>query len=180
VHVLASLINSAEAEATAPNPISPATAEIFWTVIAFAATLVILALTFKKVAGPMDARADAIRADRRAADEARAEVVRLEAEEQARLSAARAEAGRILDAVRAEAEADRAAKLVPINAEIAERRAAIANDVSRAKSEALASMTDQVRSITVSTAGKVVGRSVDSSASSGAVDAYLVEEGVAR
>jgi F-type H+-transporting ATPase subunit b len=179
--VLASLIAAAaEGEATAPNPISPATNEIFWTVLAFAATLIALFLTFKKVAGPMDARADAIRADRAAADAARARIASIEADEQARLAQARAEAGRILDAVRAEAETERAAMLAPVQAEIAERRAAAAADVEAAKASALAALSSDVRTIAVSAASKVVGRNVDATSSSGAVDSYLAEQGVGR
>jgi F-type H+-transporting ATPase subunit b len=163
----------AAAEKEPPNPILPVGNELFWTVVAFALTMVLLALTFRKVSGPMDARSDAVRADLAAVESAKAELAAAQATYEARLAQARAEAANILGEAQAVVDAERADALAVVNAELAERRAVVGGEVEAAKAAALAGLSDQVRSIALDAAGRVVGGRLDTGRATAAVDAYL-------
>ena len=119
------------------NPIAPELKEVVWGFGAF----VVLALAmrlylFRKVRDGMSSRYDRIEADLDTAQaltaSARADV----AEYDAQVASVRAEAQQRVEAARATLEAERAEKLAAVNARIAEKRAAAAADVEAARQAA--------------------------------------------
>ena len=89
----------------APNPIIPEVTEIIWGGIAFVVLFALMQWKlFPAVKRGMDRRAEKIRDDLDAAETARTEALEVKAGYEAELADARAEAGRIIDAARADAE----------------------------------------------------------------------------
>lgn len=149
------------AASEAPNPILPITAEIVWTAIAFLLLTVLLRMSFPKVADTMDTRADKVRDDLAAAERARASIGEVQAGYHAAIAAARAEASRILDAARAEGDAERAEVLGRKSVEVAARRSEAATEVEAQRSAVLTQLADPVVEVTVASAERVLGRPVD-------------------
>ena len=158
--------------ATFPN-------QIFWLVV----TLVVIYLILSKVALP---RIAAVLADRRAAitgDIARAEQLKLQAEEAERayqkaLADARAEADRIVDKARAEMQEELEVAMQKADAEIAARTA----ESERRLSEIRDSATAAVEEVARDTAREVLtalGQKADGRAINAAVTARLKQGGAA-
>ena len=85
----------------APNPILPELNEIVWGGAAFLILFVVMVKKgFPAVKGAMDARAEKIRTDLDAAEQARTDAQAVQADYEARLADAKAEASRLIDEAR--------------------------------------------------------------------------------
>lgn len=153
-----------------PNPISPETKELLWGAGSFLVLLVLMRyFLFPKLKKGMDARYAGIRDDFESADkikvDARQDVVNYE---QA-LAAIRVEAAARIDAVRAQLDSERQAKLAEVNAVIAQRR----NEADTANASAR-----EVASAQVSTAVGMVAAKAGELATGRAPDAAAIQQAV--
>lgn len=160
----------------APSPILPEVDEIIWGGAAF---LILLAFMvwkgFPMVKRAMDARADKIRADLDAADQAKADALRTQSEYETRLAEASAEASRIIDEAR-----DRALQLegdlqARAEADIAEQRARAAADIEAGRRQAIADLRSEVSAIAIGAAERVVGAGLDAERHRALIDGYIDE-----
>ena len=164
----------AEASTEAVNPILPVDNELFWGGLMFIVLWALMKWVFlPPVLRTMEARADVIRGDLGAADEARAQAASESAAYDESLASARAEAVRIIEAARGEAEEERRRLVGAAEAEAAQVRAAAAAEVAQAKRDAMAQLRDGVEEVAVSAASAVVDRRLDPAAHRNLVQQYL-------
>ena len=160
----------------APNPIIPEVNEIIWGGSAF---LILFVLMVKKgfpaVQGAMDARAERIRNDLDAAEQARTDAQAVQADYEARLADAKAEASRLIDEARADAERVRADLVARAEADAAGIRERAAGEADAAKAQAIADLRAEVSSIALGAAERVVQSSLDAEVQGNLIDAYIDE-----
>jgi F-type H+-transporting ATPase subunit b len=156
------------------NPILPTVPELFWGALSFAALyLLVTFVLLPPVKKTMNDRADRIRADLDAADAARASAGSAAGEVHDQLADVRAEAGSVVDAARAEAEAERAQIIGAAEAEVATLRADADAEIQAARTEALAGVRPQVAELAANAAGRVIGRDLDVTTTQSVVDRFL-------
>lgn len=162
----------------APNPIIPEVTEIIWGGIAFVVLLVLMQWKlFPAVKRVMDRRAEKIRADLDAAETARTEALEVKAGYEAELADARSEAGRIIDAARADAEQVRADLIARAEEEAAELRQRVDQDVEAAKRQALSDLQSEVSAIVIGAAETVIGRNLDHDTQVQLIEGYIDDVG---
>jgi F-type H+-transporting ATPase subunit b len=162
----------------APNPIIPEVTEIIWGGIAFVVLLVLMQWKlFPAVKRGMDRRAEKIRDDLDAAETARTEALGVKAGYEAELADARAEAGRIIDAARGDAERVRADLIARAETEAAELRQRSDADVEAAKRQALADLQGEVSEIVIGAAETVIGRNLDRDTQMQLIESYIDDVG---
>ena len=172
------LLAAADAGGKASNPILPVWNEIIWGGAAFAILFIVMAkFAYPAIQKVMEARSEKIQGDLDAADSARSEAEGLRAEYDAKISEAQAEAGRILEAARSEAEQVRQDRIAAIEPEIEEKRAQADADIEAAKARAHADDRTQVTSLAVGAAEQVVRSRVDEAAYARLVDDYIESVG---
>lgn len=156
------------------NPVLPTLGDIVYATIFFVALWVamkyVLLPPIQKVRAE---RAAKIAAARDAADNASADMGSAQADYDAAMAAARAEATSILENARAEADAARTEIIGAAEAEAADLRAGVAAEVAEARSAALGSLRDEVASVAAGAASTVLGRSVDAGTARPIVDRTL-------
>ena len=161
-------------EAEVPNPVIPELKEVLWAAGSF---FVLWALMRYVLLPPIlerrAARQEQVRADREAADRARAGLGQVQADYDASLADARAEADRIIDEARGEAAEHRAELLGEANTEIGAMRSEAAGGLSESRGEAISALRDDVGDIAVSAASAVLGKSVDRQRAQSAIDAAI-------
>jgi F-type H+-transporting ATPase subunit b len=108
-----------------------------------------------------DARAAAIRDGLEDAESTRATIRQLQADYDAGIAAARAEAAVIVDAARADVDADRRQKLEAASARIASLKAEAAAADEASRQAALAGVEDAVADVAAVLAGRALGRPVN-------------------
>ena len=160
----------------APSPILPEINEVIWGGLAF---LILFVLMVKKgfpaVKGAMDARAEKIRSDLDAAEQARTDAQAVQADYEARLADAKAEASRLIDEARADAERVRADLVARAEADAAGIRERAAGEADAAKAQAIADLRAEVSSIALGAAERVVQSSLDAEVQGNLIDAYIDE-----
>ncbi|MBK01028.1 MAG: F0F1 ATP synthase subunit B [Actinomycetota bacterium] len=168
----------ASAVAEAPNPIIPAMDEVIWGTLSFLILFAVMAkFAYPALKKAMDARSEKIQGDLDAADSARSEAESLRAGYDAKLAEAQAEAARIIEAARSDAEQVRQDRIAAIEPEIAEKRAQAEADIEAAKDRALADLRAQVTSLAVGAAEQVVRSTLDEATHARLVDDYIESVG---
>jgi F-type H+-transporting ATPase subunit b len=171
-------VDEAKAVAEAPNPIIPAMDEVIWGTLSFLILFVVMAkFAYPALKKAMDARSEKIQGDLDAADSARSDAESLRGEYDAKLAEAHAEAARIIEAARSDAEQVRQDRIAAIEPEIAEKRAQAEADIETAKDRALADLRAQVTSLAVGAAEQIVRSSLDEAAYARLVDDYIQSVG---
>ncbi|MDG2023908.1 MAG: F0F1 ATP synthase subunit B [Actinomycetota bacterium] len=172
------LLAAADAGGKASNPILPVWNEIIWGGAAFAILFIVMAkFAYPAIQKVMDARSEKIQSDLDAADSARSDAESLRGEYDAKLAEAQAEAARIIEAARSDAEQVRQDRIAAIEPEIAEKRAQAEADIEAAKDRALTDLRAQVTSLAVGAAEQVVRSSLDEAAHARLVDDYIESVG---
>ncbi len=162
----------------APNPIIPEVTEIIWGGIAFVVLLALMQWKlFPAVKRGMDRRAEKIRDDLDAAETARTEALEVKAGYEAELADARAEAGRIVDAARTDAERVRADLVARAEGEAVEMRQRADLDVETAKRQALSDLQSEVSAIVIGAAETVIGQNLDHDAQVQLIESYIDDVG---
>ncbi|MBU6265234.1 MAG: F0F1 ATP synthase subunit B [Actinomycetales bacterium] len=171
--MLQALIASGEIQ----NPLLPAPADLLWSAVVFA---IILIFFWKKVlpnvSAMLEARGNAIEGNIEKADAAQREAEEALAKYTAQLADARAEAGKIRDAARADG-----AKIVTEAKESASTEAARITATAKAQIEAerqsaLVSLKSEVGSLAIDLASGVIGEALtDDKKSKALVDRFLAD-----
>lgn len=160
------------------NPILPTGNELFWGAVCF---FLLWALMKYVLVPPVDKtmadRDERIRADQDAADQAATEVGRLQADYQASLASAHAEATRILEDARHAAEGRRAELVRQAEAEIAQLREQAQAEVDAAKAAAFEQLKGQVAGLAVEAAERVVQQGIDRPTLLPLAEQYVAEVG---
>jgi len=165
-----------EACVEAPSPILPETNEIIWGGSAF---LILFVLMVKKgfpaVRGAMDARAEKIRSDLDAAEQARLDAQSVQSDYEARLADAKAEASRLIDEARVAADQLKGDLAARAETDIAELRERAAAGLESERAQAIADLRAEVAGIALGAAERVVHSSLDSEVQGRLIDAYIDE-----
>lgn len=162
----------------APNPIIPEVTEIIWGGAAFAVLFGLMAWKlFPAVKGAMDARSDRIRDDLAAADKAKSDAQAEQARYEAQLGDAKAEASRIIDEARQQADTVRADLQTRAEADIAELRQQAAADVEASKLQAVSDLRGEVSDIALGAAEMVIGSNLDRAAHTSLIEDYIDQVG---
>ncbi len=163
-----------EEAAEAANPILPTSNELFWGALCFFALWALVKFVLlPPVKQIMDQRADTVRADLDAADQARATAGSAASEVQDQLADVRVEAAAVVDAARAEAGAEVQQILAAAEAEAEVVRSAAAAEVEAARSQALAGVQPQIAALASQAASRVMNRNIDAAAAQPAVTRFL-------
>ena len=141
-----------------PNPVLPATNEIFWSAIFFLLLWGLMKYVLLPPIRKLQAqRAQKLQDDRDAAQRAEEDLAKAQADYDTAFQAAREEANLLLDEARTRAS-DRRAELVGAAvADVSESRAAATREMSVARSEAVDNLRDQIRELAVDAAANVLG-----------------------
>ena len=160
----------------APSPILPETNEIIWGGSAF---LILFVLMVKKgfpaVKGAMDARAEKIRSDLDAAEQARVDAQSVQSDYEARLADAKTEASQLIDEARVAADQLKGDLAESAEVDIAEMRERAAVDIESSRAQAIADLRSEVAGIALGAAERVVHASLDAEVQSRLIDAYIDE-----
>lgn len=162
--LIASLAVEGEAEKAATNPVIPDAAELFWAAVLF----ILLWALMRYVLLPPLTKIMRERETHRTGDDEAAERAVAEAEKVRRdydqtIDNARSEAARLIDSVRAEADAHRAELVGAAEAEVAGHRQEVLSEVAALRAQVLSSAEGDVASVASVAAEKVLGRSADGS-----------------
>ena len=160
----------------APNPILPELNEIVWGGAAFLILFVVMVKKgFPAVKGAMDARAEKIRTDLDAAEQARTDAQAVQADYEARLADAKSEASRLIDEARGAADQVKTDLMARHEAEMAELRTRAAADIESSRTQAIADLRAEVAGIALGAAERVVQSSLDAEVQGRLIDAYIDE-----
>ena len=160
----------------APNMIFPETNEIIWGALSFFLLFFFMVKKgFPAVKGAMDARADRIRSDLDAAEQAKIDAKAVEADYVARLADAKGEASRLIDEARGTADRLRADLAARAEADIADLRERAAADIESSRQQAIADLRVEVAGIALGAAERVVQASLDAEVHGHLIDAYIDE-----
>jgi F-type H+-transporting ATPase subunit b len=171
---LAEEADDPEACQEAPNPILPATDELVWGAISFAALLFLLyKFAYPQIKQMMDNRAERIRSDLQAAETAKGEAEQVLAEYRAQLNDARAEAGRIIEEARQAADRLKRDQEARLQTELAELRARAIADIESAKAQAVSDLRGEVAQLAVGAAETVVQHSLDEATQTQLIEDYI-------
>jgi F-type H+-transporting ATPase subunit b len=155
------LLAAEEAEGGSSNPILPVGNELFWGVISFAALyLLVRYVLLPPVQRVMNDRQATIQADRDAADAARAKVASAGSELAEELADVKAEAAAMIDAARAEADAERERLVGRAEREVAAMQEITDQEIAREREEALAAIRPQVAELAVGAASRIMNRQI--------------------
>lgn len=156
------------------NPILPVGAELAWGAASFIVLWALMKFVLlKPIMQAMADRAEKVRSDLEAAEQARESATTATSDYEASLTTARAEAGRIIDDARAQAEERRKELIAAAEAEVAQMRAAATADIAAAKAAAMSELRPSLATIAVEAAQSVMGKPLDAAAQRPIVDAYL-------
>jgi F-type H+-transporting ATPase subunit b len=158
----------------APNPILPATNELVWGSLSFAALLFLLyKFAYPQVRQMMDNRTERIRSDLQTAEAAKGDAEQVLAEYRAQLNDARAEAGRIIEEARQAADRVKRDQESRLQTELAELRARAVADIESAKTQAVSDLRGEVAQLAIGAAETVVQRSLDEATQSQLIEDYI-------
>jgi F-type H+-transporting ATPase subunit b len=157
-----------------PSPIMPEVKELAWGGGAFVVLALVMRFAlYPKLKKGMDARYAHIRDTRESADAARAAATAEVSAYESQLAAVKAEAAAKVDAARQTLEAERAAKLAEVNAEIGAKREAAAAEVRAARDAAGADIAAAVADVTGRTLELSIGKPADATAVQTAVSGVI-------
>ncbi len=161
-------------EVEAKNPILPEPSEMFWGAIAFFSLWALVKFVLlPPVLNVMNEREDRIRGDLDAAEAARARQGSAASEVSDQLADVRSEAAQIVDAARAEAEAERATIIGAAEAEVATLKADAEAEIATARADAMSGIAPSVAEVAADAAGRVMNRSIPLSSAQPVVDRFL-------
>jgi F-type H+-transporting ATPase subunit b len=176
--ILLAATEAGEAVAETKNPILPEVSEMLWAGVFFLLLWALMKFVLlPPVLKTMNDRDDKVREDHQAAEHA--EMVRTTklSQYEEGMAGARAEAVALIEAGRAEGEAQRREAVTAAEAEVAEQRAAAAAEIAEAKARARGELTGSLADIAVGAAEAVVQKPLDRSAQVQVVEDYVNRTG---
>ena len=156
--------------------LSPNVGLAFWLALSFGLLFFLLAkFAFPAILGGLKEREQSIETSLAQAERANAEARALLAQnDEARRDAER-QAQSILREAREAAEAQRAADVDKTRAEIARLQEAARADIEREKQQALADLRQEVSTLAIGAAEKILGETIDAQRQSALVDQFLTD-----
>ena len=130
---------------------------------------------FPAVKGAMDARAEKIRSDLDAAEQARVDAQSVQSDYEARLADAKTEASRLIDEGRADADQVRTGLIAQAEVDAAGIRERAASESAAATAQAISDLRAEVAGIALGAAERVVQASLDAEVQGRLIDAYIDE-----
>lgn len=163
-----------------PGPIIPEMKELAWGAGSFVVFALLMRIfLFPRLRKGMDARYNSIRDGHEAADAARASARSEVAQYEAAVSAAKADAAKVVDAARATLESERQAQINAANARISAKRDAALADADAARASARGQIEAAVADVVTSAVEAATGKRPDGAVVSRAV-ADAMSAGVSR
>ena len=142
-----------------PGPIVPEIKELAWGAGSFIVFAVLMRwVLFPKLKRSMDARYQGIQNDHAGAEAARTAARAEVADYEAQVAAIKAEANQVVDAARAEVEAERQAQVSALTARLGEQRAAAAAEVEAARQAATSHIAAAVGDVAARAGELATGR----------------------
>jgi F-type H+-transporting ATPase subunit b len=123
----------------------------------------------------MDARAEKIRSDLDAAEQARVDAQSVQSDYEARLADAKTEASRLIDEGRADADQVRTGLIAQAEVDAAGIRERAASESAAATAQAISDLRAEVAGIALGAAERVVHASLDAEVQGRLIDAYIDE-----
>lgn len=156
------------------NPVLPENPELFWGAVFFFALLILMnAVCLPPVRKAMRQREEQVRSDQEAAERARQECEQLRRDYDATLAEARAEAARIVEEARSEADARRTELLRAAEDDVAGQRAEALASLEVERARALEGLVPQLSELAVGAASKVVGQQLDVASNRSVVESHV-------
>ncbi|MFM8847742.1 MAG: hypothetical protein ACKOHN_06805 [Actinomycetota bacterium] len=163
-----------------PGPIIPEMKELAWGAGAFIVFAILMRVfLFPRLRKGMDARYNSIREGHEAPDAARASARTEVAQYEAAVSAAKADAAKVIDAARATLESERQAQISAVNARISAKRDAALADADAARASARGQIESAVADVVSTAVEAATGKRPDGAVVSRAV-ADAMSAGVSR
>lgn len=160
----------------APSPILPATNELIWGGLSFAVLLAaMIKWGYPAVNKAMAARADRIRDDLDTAAAAKTEAETILSDYQRQLADAKSESNRIIEEARQTADQLRKDLMARAEAEVAELRQRNREEIDAAKARTMAELRNDVTSLALDLADKVVAANLDRTTNSALVERFIAE-----
>jgi F-type H+-transporting ATPase subunit b len=157
-----------------PNPLLPETNEIIWGSIGFIIVFGFLAkVGYPAMRKTMEGRTERIRTDLEGAESAKVDAQRVLDEYRAQLGDAKAEAGRIIEESRQQADALKRDQEQRLQAELSAMRERAAADVESARAQALADLRGEVAALVSEGVDRVVRGGIDPVTQRRLVDEYI-------
>jgi len=158
----------------APNPVLPTVPDIFWAIIFFGALWALMKyVLIPPIVAGREQRAAKAQAGQDAINKAQGELLRVRSAHEEKLSKAKAEGASIVDAARAEADAERAEAVGQVEEQIAQLRANATSEIDGARTASMSGVRGDVTKLAGSAASKVLGKPVDASAHQSVIDRVL-------
>ena len=158
----------------APNVLLPETNEIIWGAIGFLTVLLfMLKFGFPAAKKAMTERTQKIQSDLDAAEQAKADAEAVRADYESKVADAKAEAARIIEEARQNADQLRSDQQARLNEELAAARAQAQADIDAAKSQAMGELRGEVANIAIGAAETVVGANLDRDAQTRLIEDYI-------
>lgn len=158
----------------APNVLLPEVNEIIWGAIGFLTVLLfMLKFGFPAAKKAMTERTAKIQSDLDAAEQAKADAEAVRADYESKVADAKAEAARIIEEARQNADQLRSDQQARLNEELAAARAQAQADIDAAKSQAMGELRGEVANIAIGAAETVVGANLDRDAQTRLIEDYI-------
>lgn len=156
------------------SPIIPKLSEVFWGGIAWLLVMIVVVkVGIPAMKKTMTARSEKIKGDLEAAESAKNSANAELADYRAKLADASSEANRIIDEARQSAEGVRKDLIARAEAEATEVRARANDEVRLASERAMADLRQQVATMSVDLAGKIVEKNLDVATQQALIDSYI-------
>ena len=141
----------------------------------FILVAILAKFAYKQICGVMEERKNRIANDLETAEQARTDAEAMKAEYTAQIANARQEAQAIIEKAVKEAEATTKAQVLEVREQIANEKEKARQEIERERDRAMNSLRNEVISLSVAMAGKVVAKDMDS-----ATNTKLIEEAIAK
>jgi F-type H+-transporting ATPase subunit b len=156
--------------------LSPDIGTAFWTLILFVGLLLVLGkLVWPKIVAGLEAREEKIKGDVTAAEQANAAAQKTLADYQQKLAEAHAEARKLVDQARKDAEALRAKLASDTEAELAKARQRAGEEIHQAKSAAIQELYAHSATLAVAVAEKILQRQINEADTGKLIEQTLAE-----
>ena len=173
---LSTVLLAAEEEPSGLDLILPATAELIWGAICFAAVAFLLSrFAFPKLREAVQAREQTIQKALEETERSRDEAQKLLEDYKRQLADARAEANRVIEDARRQGEEVRRDMLSRAEKEAESVVARAREQIEAERNRTVQELQGQIAQLSIDLAEKVVGRSLDGQAHRELVDAYIKE-----
>lgn len=168
----------AAAEEGSVNLLEPHAGLIFWTIVVFGATLLLLRrFAWGPILSAVQSREQALTDAMAAAERDRNEAAKLVAQQRAAIEAARTEAQKYIAEGRATAEAMRSEMLEQTRQQQSELLERARKEIEAEKVKAVAELRREAVDLAIAGAGKLVGQKLDADADRKLVEQYLASLG---